>query len=177
MSLSSAFIERPVATTLLNVSIVIAGAVAATLLPVSPLPQVDLPTIQVTAALPGASPETMASSVATPLERALGTIAGVNEISSRSSQGSTRISVQFDLGKDINVAAREVHHEVARVGVEEGGHARGIGGPIGHEEAGLARGVPGRGAAGHAHEHPGLGQAARVGEVQDGHARAREGRS
>ena len=108
MSLSSAFIERPVATTLLNVSIVIAGAVAATLLPVSPLPQVDLPTIQVTAALPGASPETMASSVATPLERALGTIAGVNEISSRSSQGSTRISVQFDLGKDINVAAREV---------------------------------------------------------------------
>ena len=108
MSLSAPFIRRPVATTLLSLSIVLTGAVAATLLPVSPLPQVDFPTIQVTAALPGASPETMAASVAAPLERALGTIAGVGEISSRSSQGSTRISVQFDLGKDINVAAREV---------------------------------------------------------------------
>ena len=108
MSLSAPFIRRPVATTLLSLSIVLTGAVAATLLPVSPLPQVDFPTIQVSAALPGASPETMASSVAAPLERALGTIAGVGEISSRSSQGSTRISVQFDLGKDINVAAREV---------------------------------------------------------------------
>jgi multidrug efflux pump len=108
VSLSAPFIRRPVATTLLSLSIVLTGGVAATLLPVSPLPQVDFPTIQVTGALPGASPETMASSVAAPLERALGTIAGVNEISSRSSQGSTRISVQFDLGKDINVAAREV---------------------------------------------------------------------
>jgi len=108
MSLSSPFIKRPVATTLLNLSIVLAGAVAFTMLAVSPLPQVDFPAISVSASLPGASPETMASSVATPLERALGTIAGVNEISSNSSQGSTRIFVQFDLGKDINAAAREV---------------------------------------------------------------------
>ncbi len=108
MSLSSPFIRRPVSTTLLNLSIVLAGAVAFTMLAVSPLPQVDFPAIMVMANLPGASPETMASSVATPLERALGTIAGVNEITSGSSQGSTRIFVQFDLGKDINVAAREV---------------------------------------------------------------------
>jgi multidrug efflux pump len=108
MSLSSHFIRRPVTTTLLNLSIVLAGAVAFTTLPVSPLPQVDFPAITVTAGLPGASPETMASSVATPLERALGTIAGVNEITSWSSQGSTRINLQFDLGKDINAAAREV---------------------------------------------------------------------
>jgi multidrug efflux pump len=108
MSLSSPFIRRPVATTLLNVSVILAGAVAFGLLAVSPLPQVDFPVISVSASLPGASPETMASSVATPLERALGTIAGVNEIESRSSQGSTRISVQFELDKDIDAAAREV---------------------------------------------------------------------
>ena len=108
MSISSPFIRRPVATTLLNLSIVLAGAMAFMLLAVSPLPQVDFPVIIVFANLPGASPETMASSVATPLERALGTIAGVNEISSNSSQGSTRIFIQFDLGKDINAAAREV---------------------------------------------------------------------
>ncbi len=108
MSLSSPFIKRPVATTLINLSILLAGAVAFFTLPVSPLPQVDFPVISVTASLPGASPETMASSVATPLERAIGTIAGVNEIRSSSSQGSTRIFIQFDLGKDINTAAREV---------------------------------------------------------------------
>jgi len=108
MSLSSPFITRPVATTLLSLSIVMVGVLGYMLLPVSPLPQVDFPAIQVTAALPGGSPETMASTVASPLERALGTIAGVNEISSQSSQGSTRIFVQFDLGKDINTAAREV---------------------------------------------------------------------
>lgn len=108
MSLSAPFISRPVATTLLNVSIVLAGAVAFMQLAVSPLPQVDFPVISVSANLPGASPETMASSVATPLERALGTIAGVNEIRSWSSQGSTRVMLQFDLGKDINGAAREV---------------------------------------------------------------------
>jgi len=108
MSLSSPFIRRPVATTLLNLSIILAGAVAFAMLAVSPLPQVDFPVIFVSANLPGASPETMASSVATPLERAIGTIAGVNEIRSTSSQGSTRIFVQFDLGKDINSAAREV---------------------------------------------------------------------
>ena len=93
MSLSSPFIKRPVATTLLNLSVVLAGAVAFTLLPVSPLPQIDFPVIFVSANLPGASPETMASTVATPLERALGTIAGVNELSSNSSQGSARINV------------------------------------------------------------------------------------
>jgi multidrug efflux pump len=108
MSLSSPFIRRPVATTLLNLSVILAGAVAFGLLAVSPLPQVDFPVISVSASLPGASPETMASSVATPLERALGTIAGVNELTSRSSQGSTRISVQFELDKDIDAAAREV---------------------------------------------------------------------
>jgi multidrug efflux pump len=108
MSLSSPFIRRPVATTLLNLSIILAGAAAFAMLAVSPLPQVDFPVIFVTASLPGASPETMASSVATPLERAIGTIAGVNEIRSTSSQGSTRMFVQFDLGKDINTAAREV---------------------------------------------------------------------
>ena len=108
MSLSAPFITRPVTTTLLNLSIVLAGAVAFLQLPVSPLPQVDFPVIVVMASLPGASPETMASSVATPLERAMGTIAGVNEIRSNSSQGNTRIFLQFDLGKDINTAAREV---------------------------------------------------------------------
>jgi multidrug efflux pump len=108
MSLSSPFIRRPVTTTLLNLSVVLAGAVAFSFLPVSPLPQVDFPMISVSASLPGASPEIMASSVATPLERALGTIAGVNEITSNSSQSSTRINVQFDLNKDINTAAREV---------------------------------------------------------------------
>jgi multidrug efflux pump len=108
MSLSSPFITRPVATTLLNLSVILAGGVAFTMLPVSPLPQIDFPVIFVSANLPGASPETMASTVATPLERALGTIAGVSELSSNSSQGSARINVMFDLGKDINVAAREV---------------------------------------------------------------------
>ena len=108
MSLSSPFIKRPVATALLNISVILAGAAAFTMLPVSPLPQVDFPVISVGANLPGASPDTMASSVATPLERSLGTIAGVNEITSNSSQGSTRINIQFDLDKDINGAAREV---------------------------------------------------------------------
>ena len=108
MSLSSPFIKRPVATTLLNLSIVLAGAVAFLQLPVSPLPQVDFPVISVSASLPGASPETMASSVAKPIEHSMGTIAGVNEIRSWSSQGSTRVMLQFDLGKDINAAAREV---------------------------------------------------------------------
>ena len=108
MNLSAPFISRPVATTLLSLSVVMVGALGYTMLPVSPLPQVDFPAIFVSANLPGASPETMASSVATPLERALGTIAGVNEISSQSSQGSTRINIQFDLNKNIDSAAREV---------------------------------------------------------------------
>ena len=104
----SAFIHRPVATSLLTLAITLAGAVAFNLLPVSPLPQVDFPTIAVQAALPGASPETMATAVATPLERTLGRIAGISEMTSSSSLGSTRITLQFDLERDINGAARDV---------------------------------------------------------------------
>src|SRR5450755_766319 len=108
MSLSSPFIRRPVATTLLTVAIALAGAVAFQQLPVSPLPQVDFPTISVGAGLPGASPEIMASSVATPLERQFGRIAGVTEMTSSSSIGATSIPLQFDLNRDINGAARDV---------------------------------------------------------------------
>ena len=108
MNLSQPFIERPVATTLLTLGIALAGILAFRLLPVSPLPQVDFPTISVTAQLPGASPETMASSVATPLERSLGRIAGITEITSTSTLGSTRITLQFDLGRDIDGAANDV---------------------------------------------------------------------
>mgnify|MGYP001559071043 CR=1 FL=1 len=108
MNVSAAFIERPVATTLLTLGIALAGAIAFRLLPVSPLPQVDFPTISVQAGLPGASPETMAATVATPLERALGRIADVTEITSSSSLGSTRIILQFDLNRDIDGAARDV---------------------------------------------------------------------
>nr|WP_233527773.1 multidrug efflux RND transporter permease subunit MdtC [Serratia sp. PAMC26656] len=102
------FIYRPVATTLLTLAIAISGVIGFSLLPVSPLPQVDYPVISISASLPGADPETMASSVATPLERALGRIAGVNEMTSMSSLGSTRVILQFDLNRDINGAARDV---------------------------------------------------------------------
>ncbi|MBW8904853.1 MAG: multidrug efflux RND transporter permease subunit [Betaproteobacteria bacterium] len=112
MNLSAPFVARPVATTLLAIGVVLAGVVAFTQLPVSPLPQVDYPTISVQAQLPGANPETMASTVATPLERALGRIAGVNEITSSSSLGSTRITLQFDLDRDINDAATEVQSAI-----------------------------------------------------------------
>ncbi len=108
MSLSSPFIRRPVATTLLTAAIVLAGAVAFRELPVSPLPQVDFPTISVGAGLPGASPEIMASSVATPLERQFGRIAGITEMTSSSATGTTSITLQFDLNRDINGAARNV---------------------------------------------------------------------
>src|ERR1700678_2948085 len=108
MSISEPFIHRPVATTLLTVAIAMAGAVAYNLLPVSPLPQVDFPTISVQASLPGASPETMASSVATPLERQFGRIAAVTEMTSASTLGGTSITLQFDLNRDINAAARDV---------------------------------------------------------------------
>jgi multidrug efflux pump len=102
------FIRRPVATTLLTLGLALAGVFAFPLLPVSPLPQVDFPTISVSASLPGASPETMASTVATPLERRLGRIAGVTEMTSGSSLGSTRITLQFDLDRDVDGAARDV---------------------------------------------------------------------
>src|SRR4249920_881920 len=112
MNLSQPFIERPVATTLLTLGVALAGAIAFRLLPVSPLPQVDFPTISVSASLPGADPETMASTVATPLERSLGRIAGVTEITSSSSLGSSRITLQFDLNRDINDAATEVQSAI-----------------------------------------------------------------
>jgi multidrug efflux pump len=102
------FVRRPVATTLLTIGIAMAGAIAFKLLPVSPLPQVDFPTISVNASVAGASPEVMAATVATPLERALGRIAGVTELTSNSSQGSTRVILQFELSRDINGAARDV---------------------------------------------------------------------
>lgn len=108
MILSAPFIVRPVATTLLSLAVVLVGGLAYFLLPVAPLPQVDIPTISVSASLPGASPETMASSVATPLERSLGSIAGVTEMTSSSSQGSTRVTLQFDISRDIDSAARDV---------------------------------------------------------------------
>ena len=108
MSLSSPFIRRPVATTLLTAAIALAGAVAFRELPVSPLPQVDFPTISVGASLPGASPEIMASSVATPLERQFGRIAGITEMTSSSNLGTTSITLQFDLTRNIDGAARDV---------------------------------------------------------------------
>jgi multidrug efflux pump len=108
MNISAPFINRPVATTLLTLGVAIAGIISFLLLPVAPLPQVDYPTISVSASLPGASPETMASTVATPLERTLGTIAGITEITSSSSLGSTRVILQFDLSRNIDGAARDV---------------------------------------------------------------------
>src|SRR5512138_321299 len=108
MNLSAPFIHRPVGTTLLTIGVAIAGAISFYLLPISPLPKVDFPTIMVTAGLPGADPETMATSVAAPLERQFGLIAGVTEMTSTSTRGSTSITLQFDLGRDIDGAARDV---------------------------------------------------------------------
>jgi multidrug efflux pump len=113
MNPSELFIRRPVATTLLTIAIAIAGAIAFTVLPVSPLPQVDFPTISVSASLPGASAQIMASSVATPLERQFGHIAGVSEMTSASSLGSTSITIQFDLSRNIDGAARDVEAAIA----------------------------------------------------------------
>ncbi len=108
MSISTPFIYRPIATTLLAIGLALSGIMAFKFLPVSALPQIDFPTVSVQASLPGASPETMASSVATPLERQLGHIAGITEITSSSTLGSTRITVQFDLTRNIDGAARDV---------------------------------------------------------------------
>jgi multidrug efflux pump len=108
MSLSTPFIERPVATTLLTIAITMAGGIAYFQLPVSPLPQVDFPTVNVQAQLPGASPEVMAASVATPLEKQFTRIAGITEMTSRSSLGSAQVTMQFDLSRDVNAAARDV---------------------------------------------------------------------
>src|SRR6266704_3559812 len=108
MHFSAPFIRRPVATFLMSAAVILAGAVAYTLLPVAPLPQVEFPTISVGASLPGADPETMASSVATPLERQFGRIAGVTQMTSSSSSGSTNVTLQFELDRDIDAAARDV---------------------------------------------------------------------
>jgi multidrug efflux pump subunit AcrB len=108
VNISAPFIRRPVATTLLTAGVTLAGAIAFNVLPVSPLPQVDFPTISVNASLPGGSPEIMASSIATPLERQFGHIAGVTEMTSSSSLGSTSITLQFDLSRNIDGAARDV---------------------------------------------------------------------
>ena len=108
MNISATFINRPVATTLLTIALALAGAIAFRLLPVSPLPRIDYPTIAVSASLPGADPETMATSVAAPLERQFGLIAGVTEMTSSSVRGSTSIVLQFDLNRNINGAARDV---------------------------------------------------------------------
>src|SRR6202171_574716 len=108
MSLSSPFIQRPVAPSLLTAGLALAGAIGYSLLPVAPLPQVEFPTISVSAGLPGASPETMASSVATPLERQFGRIAGITQMTSSSQLGSTNVVLQFDLSRNIDAAGRDV---------------------------------------------------------------------
>src|SRR5271165_6146607 len=108
MNISAPAIERPVATTLLTIALLLAGVLGYMQLPVAPLPQIDFPVISVGAALPGASPETMASSVATPLERQFGRIAGINQMTSSSQLGSTGITMQFDLNRNIDAAARDV---------------------------------------------------------------------
>ena len=118
MNISAPFIRRPVATSLLAAAMLLAGILAYRSLPVAPLPRVDFPTIQVSAALPGASPETMASSVATPLERRFGRIAGLTEMTSTSTLGSTSITLQFDLDRNVDAAARDVQAAIAAAGGE-----------------------------------------------------------
>ena len=108
MSISATFIRRPIATSLLTGAILLAGGVSYFFLPRAPIPQIDFPTISVHANLPGASPETLASAVATPLERQFGRIAGITEMTSSSQLGSTNIALQFELDRDINAAARDV---------------------------------------------------------------------
>src|ERR1700741_1250891 len=108
MNISAPFIKRPVGTSLLTAALLLSGVLAFRFLPVAPLPQVEFPVIQVSASLPGASPETMASAVASPLERQFGRIAGINQMTSVSQLGSTGITMQFDLDRNIDAAAREV---------------------------------------------------------------------
>src|SRR6202795_777340 len=116
MNISAPFIRRPVATTLLTTGVLLTGAIAFNVLPVSPLPQVDFPTIAVGASLPGGSPEIMASSIATPLERQFGHIAGITEMTSSSSLGNTAITLQFDLSRGIDGAARDVEAAINAAG-------------------------------------------------------------
>ena len=114
MNLSALFIKRPVTTTLLLVGILVVGVMAYRLLPISDLPVIDFPTVQVSAGLPGASPETMASSVALPLEKQFSTIAGLTAINSNSSLGNTNITLQFDLSRNIDAAAQDVQAVIAK---------------------------------------------------------------
>src|ERR1700674_4148123 len=116
MSISRPFIVRPIATSLLMLGLVLVGAVAFGYLPVAPLPQVDFPTIQISADLPGADAETMASSVATPLERSLSNISGIESMTSSSSLGTTSITVQFDLSRNIDAAAQDVQTAINAAG-------------------------------------------------------------
>jgi len=118
VSISEPFIRRPIATSLLAAAVLLSGAVAYRLLPVAPLPRVDFPTLSVNAGLPGASPETMASAVATPLERRFGRIAGVNEITSTSTLGSAGVTLQFDLERNVDAAARDVQAAINAAGGE-----------------------------------------------------------
>ena len=136
MSPSTPFIRRPVATTLLTFGLAAAGVVAFFKLPVSPLPQVDFPTISVQATLPGASPQDVATTVASPLERHLGQIADVTEMTSSSTVGSTRITLQFGLNRDINGAARDV------LGCDKRGARRSADQPA--HQSDLPQGQPGR---------------------------------
>ena len=115
MRLANLFIQRPVASGLFAAAIVLLGLISYRQLPVSPLPAVDFPMIVVTASLPGASPESMAATVATPLERALGSIAGIKSISSNSNQGSTQIRLEFELDRDVDEAARDVQASINAV--------------------------------------------------------------
>ena len=108
MNISAIFIKRPVATSLLSAALLLSGALAYPVLPLAPLPQVEYPTITVSANLPGASPETMASSVATPLERMFGRIAGITQMTSTSQLGSTNVTMQFDLDRNVDAAGRDV---------------------------------------------------------------------
>src|SRR6266481_5634205 len=116
MNISAPFIRRPIGTTLLTFALLLSGALAFQFLPVAPLPQVEFPVISVSAGLPGASPETMASSVATPLERQFGRISGVNQMTSTSQLGSTNIILQFDLNRNIDAAARDVQAAINAAG-------------------------------------------------------------
>src|SRR3954453_2450754 len=113
MTISGGFIKRPIMTTLVMAAILIFGIFAYRLLPVSDLPNVDFPTIQVSASLPGASPDTMASAVATPLEKQFSTIAGIDSMTSQSTQGSTSITIQFSLDRNIDAAAQDVQSAIA----------------------------------------------------------------
>src|ERR1700723_378149 len=116
MNISEVFIRKPTATTLLTVAIALAGAVAFRMLPVSPLPQVDFPTISVSASLPGASPETMASSVATPLETQFAQISGLTQMTSTNALGTTQVTLQCDLNRKIDAAAQDVQTGIDATG-------------------------------------------------------------